>query len=316
MKSVRPGDAIENIIIQQISPLEGLGVKHHQLQKLLDTFGQRCLLILDGWYEIPRGAEGKILKIIKGQKLHCCNILFTSRPHGTGQIGEYFSDKVLILGFESINVKAFITKVLKDEKKSKMALKFAMKHILHERRPASPLLLLFICILIDYGELSPSMQTVRPGDIYARLVRCLYKRYTSHHGIDYDVKGFIEVLLKVGRLSFQTLLSGKTSFQREQVLTEVGVDAFEYSYIIGYQDFNLFFDETMDICLTFCHRTIQEFLVSFYVIRMIDDDENFELTEQVVMKYSSIAECLISLLGKEFIFLESPLFLLLYVVLI
>ena len=65
LKLVRPGDTIENIIIQQTPPLEGLNVKNEQLKKFLDTFGHRFLLILDGWDEITRGAEMEILKIIE-----------------------------------------------------------------------------------------------------------------------------------------------------------------------------------------------------------------------------------------------------------
>ena len=48
LKLVKPGDSIESIIIEQTPVLEGLGLKETQLKHILETFGNNCLLILDG----------------------------------------------------------------------------------------------------------------------------------------------------------------------------------------------------------------------------------------------------------------------------
>ena len=48
LKLVRPGDAIENIIIDQNPSLEGLCISRQKLENIFETFGNRCLFILDG----------------------------------------------------------------------------------------------------------------------------------------------------------------------------------------------------------------------------------------------------------------------------
>ena len=48
MKLIRPGQTIENIIIDQTPVVEGLGVDEQKLCKILKDFGSRCLIILDG----------------------------------------------------------------------------------------------------------------------------------------------------------------------------------------------------------------------------------------------------------------------------
>lgn len=48
MKLVRPGDSIENIIIQKTPELEGLNVTEKKLKSILESFGSKCLIICDG----------------------------------------------------------------------------------------------------------------------------------------------------------------------------------------------------------------------------------------------------------------------------
>ena len=98
LKLVKPGDAIENIIIQQTPALSGLGVKQEQIRKILDKFGNRCLIIFDGYDEFKAKNED-VLKIIDGRKLFHCNIVLTSRPHSVENIEEYFSTVVCHPGF-------------------------------------------------------------------------------------------------------------------------------------------------------------------------------------------------------------------------
>ena len=81
LKLVKPGDLIENVIIQQTPILESLGLEQTQLQSIFETFGSRCLLILDGLDEHALGKNDDVLKIIRGQKFHRCHVLVTSRPH-------------------------------------------------------------------------------------------------------------------------------------------------------------------------------------------------------------------------------------------
>ena len=54
MKLVKPGDAIENIIIRQTPLLQGISFPEQKLKNLLEVFGHKCLIILDGWMKMNR----------------------------------------------------------------------------------------------------------------------------------------------------------------------------------------------------------------------------------------------------------------------
>ena len=78
LKLVKPGEAIENIIVSHTPGLEGMSISPKKLGQILETFSERCLLILDGLDEHALGQNEDVLKIIRGQKLLYCNIIVTS----------------------------------------------------------------------------------------------------------------------------------------------------------------------------------------------------------------------------------------------
>ena len=90
LKFVQPGEQIENVIIKQNPELEGLGVSVEKLRRILERFGDKCLLILDGLDEHGLGRNEDVLKIIKNQKLLDCGIIVSSRPHSTREVAKLF----------------------------------------------------------------------------------------------------------------------------------------------------------------------------------------------------------------------------------
>ena len=116
LKLLRPGDAIENIIIQQTPPLAGMDVTPTKLKKILDTFGHRCLIILDGLDELPTKSKEQIVKIITGQNLLCCNIFLTSRPHTVAEFENNFHTIARLQGFTGMYADSLVDKVVTDKK--------------------------------------------------------------------------------------------------------------------------------------------------------------------------------------------------------
>ena len=107
LKLVRPGDAIENVIIQQMPELEGFCVSPRKLQSILESHGSECLLILDGLDDHDLGWNRDVLKIIRGQKYLNCGIILTSRPHTTKGIEGYFDTIVRVQGFSFSQARMF-----------------------------------------------------------------------------------------------------------------------------------------------------------------------------------------------------------------
>ena len=98
LKLVKPGDFIEDAIIQQTPVFEGINITRRKLASILDRFGPECLLILDGLDECALGQNSEVHKIIKGSKLINCNILLTSRPHSTREFERYFDTIISVEG--------------------------------------------------------------------------------------------------------------------------------------------------------------------------------------------------------------------------
>ena len=295
LKLVNPGDTIENIIIDQNPVLEGLGITSEKLRVILDTFGNRCLLVLDGLDEHALGTNKDVLKIIQGQKLLDCNVIVSSRPHTIRNIQSCFQTIVRIDGFTLKKAKAFSSKLLTDHRKIQDVLKFNPADFRKDIPIYKcPILLSFMCLLVREDDIDLSSETIDTGEIYTRMVRCLYKKFTIRKDIEYEHASLLKTITNIGKLAFETLLSGNPLLRRSQVTKDVGPDAFDYGLLIGHEDFRLIRDETADIFVTFPHRSIQEFLGAFYFILMLNAGENIK-----------------SLLGpdcKEPIFMMNPLF--------
>ena len=124
LKLVKPGEAIENVIIKQTPALEGMSVTEEKLASILETNGHQCLLILDGLDEHDLGKNEDVLKIIKGAKYLRCNVVQTSRPHSSKEIEKYFETIVSIEGFTRSEAKKFASRIVSDEEKVEQILDF------------------------------------------------------------------------------------------------------------------------------------------------------------------------------------------------
>ena len=277
LKLVRPGDAIENIIIQQTPPLKGMNVTPIKLKKILDTFGHRCLIIFDGLDELPSKSKEHIVKIITGENMLYCNIFLTSRPHTVAEFENNFHTIARLQGFTAVHADSLVDRIVTDKKKRREVRKFTRKHkFLHDSLYTCPILLVFICMLAQNDELDTFRRNVTTGDIYLKLVRYLYRKYCVRKGKPFEQCDFRDVLQKVGKLAFQCLLSGNYLFKRHEVLSVVGEDAFEYDFLIGHEDFRLLRDETADIYISFNHYTLQEFLGAFHFLSVINEGTTIE----------------------------------------
>ena len=117
-----------------------MNVTPNKLKKILDTFGHRCLLILDGFDELSSRSQPEIVKIIKGQKLLSCNIFLTSRPHILSEFENLFEIVARLQGFTREHADAFISKFFNDKKKRREVRKFTTKHkFFHDSLHTSPI---------------------------------------------------------------------------------------------------------------------------------------------------------------------------------
>ena len=128
-----------------------------------------------------------ILSIIRGEKLLECNILVTSRPHGTRAVEQYFRKAVRLDRFTESNAKQIASRILSDESKIDYVLRFSPADF-REDIPIykCPILLSFLCLLVREDDIDLSHRTKHTGEIYTRMVSCLYKKFTIRRGLDFE----------------------------------------------------------------------------------------------------------------------------------
>ena len=224
LKSVKPGDRVENVIIWQNSKLEFLHVSATKLVNILERFGPECLLVLDGLDECALGQNSQVHKIITGAKFLNCNVILTSRPHSTRKFEKYFDTIVSVEGFTRSEARKFASLIVQDTKIIEQILDY---------NPAGdethvhnvPILLSFLCLLAKEDYIDLSDKSISMGEIYFRMVRCLYKKFTIRKGIDFSTDSFVQAMISLGKVALETILSGNALLQRRHVIAELGTDA-------------------------------------------------------------------------------------------
>ena len=298
LKFVRPGYSIENTIIQQTPVLKGLGITQEKLTYFLEEFGHKCLLILDGFDECALGQNQDVVGIVRGEKLFKCNILLTSRPHTTREIAKYFQTVVKVTGFTQNQARKFAFKILNNQRLVADVLRFTPLTLTENdtKLYQCPILLSFLCLLVRENEINLSDKAISVGEIYTRMVRCLYRKFTIRRNINFDETKFVETMKRIGKIAFKALLSGNPLLKRSEVVKEVDEEVFDYGLLIGHEDaYRLIRDETADIFITFPHRSIQEFLGALFFVLMLSS--------------STMITTLFEGNKSEPIFLTNPLFL-------
>ena len=151
LKIVKPGKSIAAIIIDQNPFLGGLDITETKLNKILESFTHKILIVLDGAdeYDFNKIEEKSqdIVKIMTGKKLLHCNILITSRPHSLPEIEKrsvIFKTVIRVHGLTREGTENFIFKTVKNKSTQERVMLFFKDNFLRgQSSQASPMLLVF-----------------------------------------------------------------------------------------------------------------------------------------------------------------------------
>ena len=251
LQLVEPHEILEEVIIKQSPELIELGIEPDKLESFIEHYGKRCLLVCDGFGDQAMDSNEDVLKVIKRQKYPTCNILVASKQKNIAEIKGYFDT----IGFTEPKSQTFPLDILRDDKSVELISVFdptydKQKMKLHE----CPLFLLYMCIFIR-DDIEFLYEKRPSGEIYTKMVQCLYEKFNNRSEITHNVSTFTEFVRRVGKLAWQSLLSGDPLFKKSTAETEVGEDILEYGFFIGYEG-----DSKGDIMLTFIHSSIRNFL--------------------------------------------------------
>ena len=151
LKSVKPGEAIENAIVNQTPTLRGNNVQPVKIQRILQRFGPRCLLVLDGLDEHALGHNKDVVSIIEGSNYPDCKVIVTSRPHSTRDVEEHFNTIGRVEGFTENEARKFVERIVDDHNVVRRILKFNPTISRWDTWPPLhkvPILLSIMCFLV------------------------------------------------------------------------------------------------------------------------------------------------------------------------
>ena len=140
----------------------------------------------------------------------------------------------------------------------------------------SPILLSIICLLVREEDINLVQERFEIGDLFLRMVRCLFQKFSIRNRTKFTVSSFIQAMKSVGKLALKTLVADYPFMQRSQVIEEIGEEAFDYGLLIGQEDFRLIRNDATDIIITFSHRSLQEFLGALFFILGLGEGESVE----------------------------------------
>ena len=271
MKLIRPGQTIENIIIDQTPVIEGLGIDEKKLERCFEFFADKCLIILDGLDEHDLGSNEDVRKITEGRKLLSSSIILTSRPHSAAKIARFFSTVVRVDGFSNDHAEQFVKRHARSSERAQQVLsvhnKFSFAMIYSHY--FSPMFLSFMCIVISTEEWVFTTEFIEKGEIYYKLLRVLYERYCDRkENLTFDETEFVEFLKRAGTVAWEMLKNGQGWMRKSQVIKVVGEDAFHCGLFTGSGSCGF---SKRDPPITFFHETVKDFLGAFHFTQMIED---------------------------------------------
>ena len=277
LRLVKPDEPIENVILQQHPELKGLQVSAKNVRSMLERFGDRCLVILDGLDEHGLGQNEDVLKLIKNEILLDCGIVVSSRPHSVNEVEQHFPTIISVDGFTKQEAVKFVSNFFTVKKKVNKILNFKPSDS-RENFPVHkcPILLSILCLLVKEKEINLSETSTTVGDLYLLMVQCLYKKFINRKRMQFVKSNFVTIMKSVGKLALQTLITKNPLLQKSEVLSIAGEFAFEYGFFAGHEDFRLCTDPVADVYVTYAHRSIEEFFGSFGFIQALNDGKSVD----------------------------------------
>ncbi len=271
LKLVGRSQPIENIIIEQTPPLVSASIKPAVIKALLKN-NKKVLLILDGYDEMSENARASphLKQLLHSELYGNICLILTSRPQMISDIERHFTTIASIEGFSKEKAELFVKKFFPDDPDTVQAIMdFTGRSGIRDMWRI-PILLLFICVLVDSKllDISPSAN-VAMNTIYDRLIECVFRRHFAKKGKVMDKKkldGLIaELVSKFGQIAFECLTDGSNLCSASDIRNLVGPDAFEYGLIIGSVDRSMMLGDHDDLKVSFLHRSLQEYLAARYV---------------------------------------------------
>ena len=253
MKLVKPGDSIENMIIDQ----NGLGDLNFTAQKIkgiLDKFGSDCLVIIDGLGDHTLKNNEEVLRIVQKEKVNFNFLVTLSETNFPDNIDEYFETISQVQGFNGSDIKSVVAKLGDNHREVSLKWIQSLPETFSDLKQRNPMLILLLSFLVSHDPSTELGQTLSIFTVYARTVLRLLG------SVDFESQR--NLVKDVGRIAFDVLQTGKVYTKAEVSDSKILVKGLLV--------------ESKTSLVSFAHSSLQIFFASLHFVLKLDQGLSIE----------------------------------------
>ena len=259
LKFVQSGHDLVDVIIEQTPGLRDSNFEKTRLRNCINTFGFRCLIILDGSSE-----HSDVAKRIIKQADECCNTLVTYLPHLSVSIEQYFETVICLQGFIDEQAISYCS-IMSQHEERLVLMRFCMDNFARGRLHVSPMLLLFTCIL--NRTVTELANDVPVADIFFRSIKFAYKKHVSSKQLDWGK--FENFFRSIGTVALRCLTSNNHSFSKRELGRDIRIQALASGILTELRGSSFSIGSSDDSLLVFAHSSFKYIFGAYSLVQSI-----------------------------------------------
>ena len=264
-----------NISVADLLPADDPKLKDQVVQHVQRTSGSGILFIFDGFDELTsyqRTKHSSFLDIVKGNKLHKCSVLVTSRTYASGPLEEIsrIDRHVEVLGFNKQQINGCIRRNISEKDKAKQ-----LFEMLKERLDIISLCYIPLnCRIVLYVYQQQYTLPDTLTELYEVFILYTIKHYAEKISSDEEVEEQIKqansldslppVIIEQFHILLETAYTGMTEDKLVFECNQIRQPKFSLNFGL-LNKIDLFRNDRNKHYYQFLHFTLQEFLAAKYL---------------------------------------------------
>ena len=265
-------------------------MKYCKASSCVDYFnerdGENLMLVFDGYDELPKDAivHSLFKELLGRDRLSCCSIVFTSRPHNTVDLHHRCDRKIEILGFGENDRFNFLTKNnVSDDNTDKIRI-FLQENLIINSLCYIPFNMASLLLLLTEEEDLPKTQTDLTRRAINTTISHHIKKSSKHvdlkkEDLEKQVKNTIDLLaplaftmIKREKLVFSETEINAAGYKAIKIINN-NKNAFGLVQMVQFIDS----DSSPEIFYNFVHFSVQEYLAAYHLSQHFSIAQSFYL---------------------------------------